>query len=125
MCATTHDEVCVCVTTHDEVCVCVLPLMMRCVCVTTHDEVCVLPLMMRCEYTKAFIHVHVQAYVVEDNKQLILEGQLHVTLQTVGKEACSLPQKEVRTNARTNTHKDTKQWYQTWASWFPGGAVTD
>lgn len=35
-----------------------------------------------------------KAYVVEDNKQLILEGQLHVTLQTVGKEACSLPQKE-------------------------------
>ncbi|KAK0133256.1 Trafficking protein particle complex subunit 8 [Merluccius polli] len=35
-----------------------------------------------------------KAYVVEDNKQLILEGQLHVTLQTEGKEACSLPQKE-------------------------------
>uniref|UniRef100_A0A8C5A7U7 Trafficking protein particle complex subunit 8 n=1 Tax=Gadus morhua TaxID=8049 RepID=A0A8C5A7U7_GADMO len=35
-----------------------------------------------------------KAYVVEDNKQLILEGQLHVTLQTVGKEAFSLPQKE-------------------------------
>uniref|UniRef100_A0A4W3GTN5 Trafficking protein particle complex subunit 8 n=1 Tax=Callorhinchus milii TaxID=7868 RepID=A0A4W3GTN5_CALMI len=31
------------------------------------------------------------AYVVEDNKQLILEGQLHVTLETIGKEACSLP----------------------------------
>uniref|UniRef100_A0A8C1RYJ8 Trafficking protein particle complex 8 n=1 Tax=Cyprinus carpio TaxID=7962 RepID=A0A8C1RYJ8_CYPCA len=35
-----------------------------------------------------------QAYVVEDNKQLILEGQLHVALQTIGKEACSLSQKE-------------------------------
>uniref|UniRef100_A0A674MUT9 Trafficking protein particle complex subunit 8 n=1 Tax=Takifugu rubripes TaxID=31033 RepID=A0A674MUT9_TAKRU len=30
------------------------------------------------------------AYVIEDNKQLILEGQLHVALQTIGKEATSL-----------------------------------
>lgn len=37
-----------------------------------------------------------QAYVVEDNKQLILEGQLHVALQTIGKEASSLIPKEVR-----------------------------
>uniref|UniRef100_A0A3B4XN31 Trafficking protein particle complex subunit 8 n=1 Tax=Seriola lalandi dorsalis TaxID=1841481 RepID=A0A3B4XN31_SERLL len=36
----------------------------------------------------------VQAYVVEDNKQLILEGQLHVALQTIGKEATSLTPKE-------------------------------
>ena len=50
------------------------------------------------------LFAHVQAYVVEDNKQLILEGQLHVTLQTVGKEAFSLPQKEVRT-VRTNTNR--------------------
>ncbi|KAG5275585.1 hypothetical protein AALO_G00122040 [Alosa alosa] len=35
-----------------------------------------------------------KAYVVEDNKQLILEGQLHVSLQTIGKEVCSLTQKE-------------------------------
>ncbi|RXM36263.1 Trafficking protein particle complex subunit 8 [Acipenser ruthenus] len=35
-----------------------------------------------------------KAYVVEDNKQLILEGQLHVTLQTIGKEAYSLSQKQ-------------------------------
>ncbi|KAJ8376842.1 hypothetical protein SKAU_G00074220 [Synaphobranchus kaupii] len=35
-----------------------------------------------------------KAYVVEDNKQLILEGQLHVALQTIGKEVCSLTQKE-------------------------------
>uniref|UniRef100_A0AAX7TML4 Trafficking protein particle complex 8 n=1 Tax=Astatotilapia calliptera TaxID=8154 RepID=A0AAX7TML4_ASTCA len=34
------------------------------------------------------------AYVVEDNKQLILEGQLHVALQTIGKEATSLTAKE-------------------------------
>ncbi|XP_035987526.1 LOW QUALITY PROTEIN: trafficking protein particle complex subunit 8 [Fundulus heteroclitus] len=35
-----------------------------------------------------------KAYVVEDNKQLILEGQLHVALQTIGKEASSLIPKE-------------------------------
>ncbi|XP_040896043.1 trafficking protein particle complex subunit 8 isoform X2 [Toxotes jaculatrix] len=35
-----------------------------------------------------------KAYVVEDNKQLILEGQLHVALQTIGKEATSLAPKE-------------------------------
>uniref|UniRef100_A0A7N6A6A9 Trafficking protein particle complex 8 n=1 Tax=Anabas testudineus TaxID=64144 RepID=A0A7N6A6A9_ANATE len=34
------------------------------------------------------------AYVVEDNKQLILEGQLHVALQTIGKECSSLTLKE-------------------------------
>uniref|UniRef100_A0A667WZ23 Trafficking protein particle complex subunit 8 n=1 Tax=Myripristis murdjan TaxID=586833 RepID=A0A667WZ23_9TELE len=37
-----------------------------------------------------------KAYVVEDNKQLILEGQLHVALQTIGKEACSPTQKEAQ-----------------------------
>lgn len=36
-----------------------------------------------------------QAYVVEDNKQLILEGQHHVCLNAVGKDAFSLPQKQV------------------------------
>ncbi|KAM9383796.1 trafficking protein particle complex subunit 8 isoform 4-T4 [Pholidichthys leucotaenia] len=35
-----------------------------------------------------------KAYVVEDNKQLILEGQLHVALQTMGKPASSLTPKE-------------------------------
>lgn len=39
--------------------------------------------------------VSVQAYVVEENKQLILEGQLHVALQTIGKEASSLTPREV------------------------------
>uniref|UniRef100_A0A8C0GV75 Trafficking protein particle complex subunit 8 n=1 Tax=Chelonoidis abingdonii TaxID=106734 RepID=A0A8C0GV75_CHEAB len=34
------------------------------------------------------------AYVVEDNKQLILEGQHHIVLHTVGKEAFSFPQKQ-------------------------------
>lgn len=37
-----------------------------------------------------------QAYVIEDNKQLILEGQLHVALQTIGKEATSLKSREVQ-----------------------------
>lgn len=32
---------------------------------------------------------------MEDNKQLILEGQHHVALNTVGKEAFSFPQKQV------------------------------
>jgi len=41
---------------------------------------------------------------VEDNKQLILEGQLHVALQTIGKEACSLSQKEV---LHTLSHNDS------------------
>ncbi|XP_021120775.1 trafficking protein particle complex subunit 8 isoform X5 [Heterocephalus glaber] len=35
-----------------------------------------------------------QAYVVEDSKQLILEGQHHVILHTIGKEAFSYPQKQ-------------------------------
>uniref|UniRef100_A0A8C7HEP0 Trafficking protein particle complex subunit 8 n=1 Tax=Oncorhynchus kisutch TaxID=8019 RepID=A0A8C7HEP0_ONCKI len=35
-----------------------------------------------------------KAFVVEDNKQVILEGQLHVALQTIDKEACSLTPKE-------------------------------
>ncbi|KAF7203778.1 trafficking protein particle complex subunit 8 [Nothobranchius furzeri] len=35
-----------------------------------------------------------KAYVIEDNKQLILEGQLHVALHSFGKEASSLVPKE-------------------------------
>ncbi|KAK2094480.1 Trafficking protein particle complex 8 [Saguinus oedipus] len=38
-----------------------------------------------------------KAYVVEDSKQLILEGQHHVILHTIGKEAFSYPQKQVIT----------------------------
>ncbi|MFT7809625.1 trafficking protein particle complex subunit 8 isoform X3 [Arapaima gigas] len=48
----------------------------------------------KCSEVDLNIIVLWKAYVVEDNKQLILEGQLHVTLQTIGKEACSLSQKE-------------------------------
>ncbi|XP_076583417.1 trafficking protein particle complex subunit 8 isoform X2 [Chaetodon auriga] len=35
-----------------------------------------------------------KAYVVDDNKQLILEGQLHVALETIGKEASSVTPRE-------------------------------
>lgn len=35
-----------------------------------------------------------KAYVVEDNQQLILEGQLHVAMQNIGKEASSLTPRE-------------------------------
>uniref|UniRef100_A0A8C8KAE4 Trafficking protein particle complex 8 n=1 Tax=Oncorhynchus tshawytscha TaxID=74940 RepID=A0A8C8KAE4_ONCTS len=44
----------------------------------------------------ANLFVCLQAFVVEDNKQVILEGQLHVALQTIDKEACSLTQKEAQ-----------------------------
>ncbi len=62
--------------------------------------------------------VCVQAYVVEDNKQLILEGQLHVALQTIGKEASSLIPREVKYASvfvdhvipnKKQTNKKTKQ----------------
>ncbi|XP_067273219.1 trafficking protein particle complex subunit 8 isoform X2 [Pseudorasbora parva] len=48
----------------------------------------------KCSEVELDVIVLWKAYVVEDNKQLILEGQLHVALQTIGKEACSLSQKE-------------------------------
>ncbi|KAJ8276838.1 hypothetical protein GJAV_G00068480 [Gymnothorax javanicus] len=48
----------------------------------------------KCSEVDLNIIVLWKAYVVEDNKQLIVEGQLHVALQTIGKEVCSLSQKE-------------------------------
>lgn len=51
---------------------------------------------MNVECFRLKLRVCVQAYVVEDNKQLILEGQLHVALQTLGKEVTSLTPKEVQ-----------------------------
>ncbi|XP_078254155.1 trafficking protein particle complex subunit 8 isoform X2 [Rhinoraja longicauda] len=48
-------------------------------------------LVQKCNEVDLNIIVLWKAYVVEDNKQLILEGQLHVALQSIGKEACSLP----------------------------------
>lgn len=54
----------------------------------------------------ANLFVCLQAFVVEDNKQVILEGQLHVALQTIDKEACSLTQKEVNAcnNCKHSNH---------------------
>uniref|UniRef100_A0A8C3JPL7 Trafficking protein particle complex 8 n=1 Tax=Calidris pygmaea TaxID=425635 RepID=A0A8C3JPL7_9CHAR len=51
-------------------------------------------LIQRCNEVDLNIVVLWKAYVVEDNKQLILEGQHHVALNTVGKEAFSFPQKQ-------------------------------
>ncbi|XP_051953858.1 trafficking protein particle complex subunit 8-like isoform X2 [Xyrauchen texanus] len=48
----------------------------------------------KCSEVELDIIVLWKAYVVEDYKQLILEGQLHVALQSIGKEACSLSLKE-------------------------------
>ncbi|XP_066481458.1 trafficking protein particle complex subunit 8 isoform X3 [Tiliqua scincoides] len=51
-------------------------------------------LIQKCSEVDLNIIVLWKAYVVEDNKQLILEGQHHVVLHTLGKEAFSLPQKQ-------------------------------
>uniref|UniRef100_A0A8C3H1J1 Trafficking protein particle complex subunit 8 n=1 Tax=Corvus moneduloides TaxID=1196302 RepID=A0A8C3H1J1_CORMO len=51
-------------------------------------------LIQRCSEVDLNIVVLWKAYVVEDNKQLILEGQHHVALNTIGKEAFSFPQKQ-------------------------------
>nr|XP_014348794.1 PREDICTED: trafficking protein particle complex subunit 8 [Latimeria chalumnae] len=51
-------------------------------------------LVQKCSEVDLNIIVLWKAYVVEDNKQLILEGQLHVALQTIGREACSFFQKQ-------------------------------
>ncbi|XP_030069726.1 trafficking protein particle complex subunit 8 isoform X2 [Microcaecilia unicolor] len=51
-------------------------------------------LIQKCSEVSLNIIVLWKAYVIEDNKQLILEGQHHVMLHTVGKEALSFPQKQ-------------------------------
>uniref|UniRef100_A0A8C3I810 Trafficking protein particle complex subunit 8 n=1 Tax=Chrysemys picta bellii TaxID=8478 RepID=A0A8C3I810_CHRPI len=51
-------------------------------------------LIQKCSEVDLNIVVLWKAYVVEDNKQFILEGQHHVVLHTVGKEAFSFPQKQ-------------------------------
>nr|XP_056710150.1 trafficking protein particle complex subunit 8 isoform X6 [Euleptes europaea] len=51
-------------------------------------------LIQNCSEVDLNIIVLWKAYVIEDNKQLILEGQHHVMLHTVGKEAFSFPQKQ-------------------------------
>uniref|UniRef100_A0A2K6GCU5 Trafficking protein particle complex subunit 8 n=1 Tax=Propithecus coquereli TaxID=379532 RepID=A0A2K6GCU5_PROCO len=49
------------------------------------------------------------AYVVEDSKQLILEGQHHVILRTIGKEAFSYPQKQQMKPHLTHTFSITRK----------------
>uniref|UniRef100_A0ABI7XT42 Trafficking protein particle complex 8 n=1 Tax=Felis catus TaxID=9685 RepID=A0ABI7XT42_FELCA len=51
-------------------------------------------LIQKCSEVDLNIVVLWKAYVVEDSKQLILEGQHHVILRTIGKEAFSCPQKQ-------------------------------
>nr|XP_033789657.1 trafficking protein particle complex subunit 8 isoform X1 [Geotrypetes seraphini] len=51
-------------------------------------------LIQKCSEVSLNIIVLWKAYVVEDNKQLILEGQHHVMLHRIGKEALSFPQKQ-------------------------------
>ncbi|KAM6217954.1 trafficking protein particle complex subunit 8 isoform 2-T2 [Rhynchocyon petersi] len=51
-------------------------------------------LIQKCSEVDLNIVILWKAYVVEDNKQLILEGQHHVILRTLGKEAFSYPQKQ-------------------------------
>lgn len=68
-----------------------------------------------CQQFWSMYHLFVQAYVVEDNKQLILEGQLHVALQSLGKEATSLAPKEVRPISHTHTH--TGMLMFSWGVW--------
>uniref|UniRef100_A0A8C5M9Z8 Trafficking protein particle complex subunit 8 n=1 Tax=Leptobrachium leishanense TaxID=445787 RepID=A0A8C5M9Z8_9ANUR len=59
---------------------------------TTLDDA--VRLIQKCSEVILNIIVLWKAYVVEDNKQLILEGQHHVSLNTVGLEALSSPQKQ-------------------------------
>ncbi|KAG9478979.1 hypothetical protein GDO78_012579 [Eleutherodactylus coqui] len=51
-------------------------------------------LIQKCSEVNLNIILLWKAYVVEDNKQLIIEGQHHVALHTVGTEALSFPQKQ-------------------------------
>ncbi|CAJ0957924.1 unnamed protein product [Ranitomeya imitator] len=51
-------------------------------------------LIQKCSEVNLNIIVLWKAYVIEDNKQLILEGQHHVVLNTIGAEALSFPQKQ-------------------------------
>ncbi|XP_032943236.1 trafficking protein particle complex subunit 8 isoform X3 [Rhinolophus ferrumequinum] len=51
-------------------------------------------LIQKCSEVDLNIVVLWKAYIVEDSKQLILEGQHHVILRTIGKEAFSYPQKQ-------------------------------
>ncbi|XP_073535306.1 trafficking protein particle complex subunit 8 isoform X1 [Phyllobates terribilis] len=51
-------------------------------------------LIQKCSEVNLNIILLWKAYVIEDNKQLILEGQHHVMVNTMGAEALSFPQKQ-------------------------------
>lgn len=56
-----------------------------------------------CSHRMDFV---LQAFVLEDNVQVVLQGQLHVALQSLGEEAISLtPPKEVQYSSTTTSHK--------------------
>ncbi|MBZ3872090.1 Trafficking protein particle complex subunit 8 [Sciurus carolinensis] len=59
-----------------------------------HSTEDALRLIKKCSEVDLNIVILWKAYVVEDSKQLILEGQHHVILRTIGKEAFSYPQKQ-------------------------------
>ncbi|XP_069477067.1 trafficking protein particle complex subunit 8 isoform X2 [Ambystoma mexicanum] len=59
---------------------------------SSYDEA--IKVIQKCTELNLSIIVLWKAYVVEDNKQVILEGQHHVTLECVGREALSFPQKQ-------------------------------
>ncbi|XP_075069567.1 trafficking protein particle complex subunit 8 isoform X2 [Mixophyes fleayi] len=59
---------------------------------STPDEA--VRLIQKCSEVNLNMIILWKAYVIEDNKQLILEGQHHVTLHTIGTEALSFPQKQ-------------------------------
>nr|XP_046247122.1 trafficking protein particle complex subunit 8 isoform X2 [Scatophagus argus] len=64
-------------------------------CVLTEDRASdITNIVKKCNELDLNIIVIWKAYVVEDNKQLILEGQLHVALHTIGKDASSLTPRE-------------------------------
>ncbi|XP_073332203.1 trafficking protein particle complex subunit 8 [Pagrus major] len=64
-------------------------------CVSAEDRASdITNIVRKCNELDLNVIVIWKAYVVEDNKQLILEGQLHVALQTIGKEASSLTPRE-------------------------------
>ncbi|XP_063779722.1 trafficking protein particle complex subunit 8 isoform X3 [Pseudophryne corroboree] len=59
---------------------------------STPDEA--IRLIQKCSEVNLNMIILWKAYVIEDNKQLILEGQHHVTLHTIGTEVLSSPQKQ-------------------------------
>ncbi|XP_066208727.1 trafficking protein particle complex subunit 8 isoform X3 [Saccopteryx leptura] len=59
-----------------------------------HSAADAVRLIQKCSAVDLNVVILWKAYVVEDSKQLILEGQHHIILHTIGKEAFSYPQKQ-------------------------------